>query len=225
MKLGQLIALQAGGPGSGTYPRIHTRPDPEHLKTGLRIAYNKITHKDASGRHLVSENGAMWRSPTRSEHFDIVKYKAGQIKSAAVVKKCPFCGTTNNIKIRNSNAVKCKNCDKNYEIAAGGPGSGPRPAQRLSYSEFKKFPGERQLDFAPHHMRSLVRNNPGKKFWVVYSLGSSFHDPQEMFKIAVGHKVPDGIQEVTTALEYRKAWRHIQDERNAAFQYSRRSGL
>lgn len=34
---------------------------------------------------------------------------------ATTVKKCPFCGTTNNIKIMNSKSIKCKNCGKVYE--------------------------------------------------------------------------------------------------------------
>jgi hypothetical protein len=101
---------------------------------------------------------------------------------------------------------------------------GDVPAQHLSYSAFKKIPGERHLDFSPHAFRQETKD-PKLKYWVVFSLGSSFHDPQEMYKIASGKEVPAGVKEITTALEFRSAWRHIQEKRAIAYSYSRRSGL
>src|SRR4051812_40434575 len=97
------------------------------------------------------------------------------------------------------------------------------PAQRLKYSEFKRIPGPKNLQFSVDALRRAMTNTKAKH-WVVFSLGPSFHDPQEMFKIVSGPKVPDGIQEITMALELRAAWRHIQDERNRAYSFSRRSG-
>lgn len=122
--------IHGGGPGSGRHPVIGTRPSPEHLKTGLRIDYNKIVHKDASGRNLVSENGAKWRSPTTAEHFDIVKYRVGQIKSGAskvnkewnkVINKpkCPHCHSKRfTLMPTDFETAKCKDCGKTYEINA-----------------------------------------------------------------------------------------------------------
>jgi len=99
-----------------------------------------------------------------------------------------------------------------------------KPAQRVSYKDFRKFPEEKNYFFQSHTARREFRNNPNLKHWVVFSLGSSFHDPQEMYKVVSGPKVPEGVQEITTALELRAAWRYIQDERNLAYSYSRASG-
>ncbi len=242
MKLGQIIALQAGGPGSG--PRTHTVfisksyfPKELHPKGIGKEAFEQVQVKaktrTEAAQNVWAQHGDRWLRLMGTQKTTPIRVHPSytKIRSEAAVKKCPFCGTNNNIKLTNSDSVKCKNCDRVY-MSAGGPGSGctgpdcgrhtgTKPAQHMGYRDFEAFPGEKQLDFAPYAFRDIVRKYPKDKIWVVYSLGSSWHDPQEMFKIAHGPKVPDGVQEVTTALEYRAAWRHIQQEKAIAFSYSR----
>jgi hypothetical protein len=95
--------------------------------------------------------------------------------------------------------------------------------KHLPYREFKKIPGEQHYAYYPEKFREIQRKNPGKKFWLAYSLGSSFHDPQGMAKIVVGDSIPDSTVEIRNEKDYRKAWDIIVAHELKSFALSRNS--
>ncbi len=97
------------------------------------------------------------------------------------------------------------------------------PAHHMPYREYKKIPGENHLQFHPDHLTTEHRNNPSKKHWAVYSLGSSHHDPQAMYKIVSGHKPPEGVQNISSHKEHEAAWNHIQNHQKQSWGLSRNS--
>lgn len=117
MKLGQLISLQTGGPGSGPRPGAGKKTTAPDYMQELISYGGKMVPRGYVYQLLINVAKAQGHANPRvladrwMQGYDLRK----KLKAVAV-KDCPFCGTTNNIKIRNSDSAKCKNCGRAYEL-------------------------------------------------------------------------------------------------------------
>jgi hypothetical protein len=94
-------------------------------------------------------------------------------------------------------------------------------ALQVSYTAFKhtENASEKFFDFNTNPLRTARSRFPGKKYWLIYSFGASFHDPQLMCKIIAGTNPPPNVLPIETGNDFKNAWKAAEEHHLGTQQY------